>query len=515
MSINVNDYLKPGTCFPSVKIPGYSNETASASKAEEEKNQKKILCKYRVNSLIIMKGDENIVMDHSNILSIEYLNDYEFNIMALLKISLRIDLRKKLWILKNKREILIKFELNKVGMDSEIEKYITAEEEVWNLEFGAYFNDEDESADTEVMEDRIKLNEGKEFQSNNIQEENYFETQNVLDMYLFPPKLLKASRYSFNKVYTENTLQNFVGQMLTESKHNNVLMSKFENDDIFKELLLPVNPVYKNLIYLDQYFGFYKKGAIIYYDIDTLYIINANGKVTAKREGEWTETTFLVTKIANSTPGHGMVRKEGEEIFYPTISEMDINPQKFSISKNVQLGSEAKMVVTDDITIDIQEAEQSYIDERNEKVTFIKKKNKYTGSVIKSRMEENECVLYISGDNLDINAFTPNKTFQVIFDEPLKHETYGKNKYRLTYAYHYIKLESEGFMSSSHRIILKKTEGSSSNNSSNIINNALGVIAGFNITNIKDTIKAIGQQELEKLKEKGKEKIKQRLINKK
>lgn len=425
---------------------------------EENIEKKLYLCKYQVKSFVIMKDDEKIELDHSNILTVEYVNDYEFNLMAILKVTLRVDVRRRLWILKNKKEIVVKFEFDKFGMDTDIENPITSPEEVWNLEFSVHFNDEDEATDIKVLEERLALNESTDFNLNYIDEENYYETQNLLDIYLFNPKLLKASRKTVNRVYTNSTIQNVIGEILTQTKHKNVLMSKLENDEVYRELLLPANPAYKDLIYLDQYYGLYKKGALIYYDIDTLYILNSNGKVTAKREDEWTETSFMISTLDQSVPGNGMIRVQGENIFYPTITEMDINPQKFSISKNVELGSEAKMVVTDDVTINVYEADQSYIDERNERITFIKKENKYTGEVIKTRMEENECIIYINGDNLDINAFTPNKTFRVIFDEPLKHEKYGKNEYRLAYAYHYIKLETEHYMSSSHRIILKKSD---------------------------------------------------------
>lgn len=438
-------------------LSGITGTDSTAKKKATPSTDKKYHCKYQVANLIIMMGTEKITMDHSNILSIEYMNDYEFNIMALLKVSLRIDVRKKMWILKNKKDILVKFELNKIGMDSDNEKYVTAAEHVWNLEFGVYFNDEDESTDIEAMESRINLNEGKEFQTGNIEGENYFESQNTLDLYLILPELMKASRYSFNKVYSKTTLQNAVGHILTKSGHRNVLMSKFENDEIYKELLLPVNSVYKSLIYLDQYYGLYKAGAIIYYDIDLLYILNSNGKLTVKREDEWTETTFLVTKIADSHPGNGMVRKEGEKIFYPTVSDGDVNPQNFSVSKNASLGSSAKIVVTDTTDVEVHEADQSFTNQRNENVTFIKDKNKFTGSVIKARMEENEGVLYLSGNNLDIKAFTPNKIFKVVFDETSKQKAYGNYTYRLSYSYHFLKLESEGYMSSSHRIILKRT----------------------------------------------------------
>lgn len=479
----LKDILNRNTSGIDLKIPGIVNDTSINSTVDNKINKKtsyqnmfdyltgsdtmgnksamiegkRLLCKYQVGNLTIMKDDEKISMDYSNILSIEYMNDYEFNIMALLKISLRIDIRKKLWILKNKKNILVKFELNRIGMDTDVEEYVTTPEEIWNGEFEAYFNDEDESIDISVMETRINLNEGDDFQSNNIEGENYYESQNTLDIYLVSPELLKASRYSFNKIYTKSTLQNIVAHMLTESKHKNVLMSKFENDEIYQELLLPANPVYKNLIYLDQYYGLYKTGAIIYYDIDSLYILNSNGKLTVKKEDEWGETTILVYRISDSIPGNGMIRKEEEKIFYPVISDMDINPQNFSISKNAELGSAAKIVVTDSVDIELHEADQSLINERNENVAFIKDNNRFTGDVIKARMEENECVLYISGNNLDIKAFTPNKVYKVIFDEPSKHKMYGNFTYRLSYSYHYLKLESDGYMSSSHRVILKKS----------------------------------------------------------
>ena len=426
--------------------------------ADESTTKDKIyLCKYKVETLVLMKGEEKIELDHSNILNVEYMNDYEFNLRAIIKIRLRMDVRKRLWVLKNKKEIICKFELNKFGMDPEVEEIITGIENVWNQEFSIYLNDEDDSNDVEVMEQRIKKNEGDEFKNNDLKDENYFESQNTFDIYLFNQTLLNASQKIFNHVFTKNTLQQMVGRMLTETKHDKVLMSKFENNEIYSELLVPAHPLYKDLIYLDQYYGFYKKGAIIYYDWDVLYLLNGNGKITAKRENEWVETIFMVTKLDESTPGNGMIRKEGEKKFYIGITDMNINPKKFTIGHNIDIGSEAKVIITDDTEIEIDEADQSYIDQRNEFITFRRKdENKYIAEILRARMEENECILYINAENLDINAFTPNKQYSVVFDEPTKQKKFGKYKYRVTYAYHMMKLESEGFMASSHMIMLKR-----------------------------------------------------------
>ena len=421
-------------------------------------NTKMYLCKYQIHNLILMLNDEKIEMDATNILSIEYLTDYEFNIRAILKIVLRVDIRKKLWILKNKRNIVCKFEFSKIGMDIDTEVFNTAPEFIWNQEFSIFLNDEDESIDTRTMEDRIKMNEGSDFKLNDIESENYYESQNIVPIYLFNQSLLSASNNIYNEVYTENTIQQFIGRLLTATKHPKVLMSKCENDEVYKELLVPALPAYKAIAYLDQYYGLYKKGALIFYDIDTLYILNSAGdKVTAKRENEWPETTFIISKIDESIPGGGMIRKEGEKINYVSLNDSDISPQKFTETNNEHLGSEAKVVITDDITVNIEEADQSYIKQRNENITYSRKgDNKFNANIIKARMEENELIFYINGENFDITAFTPNKVFQLVFDETLKQERYGKFKYRITYAYHFFLIESEGYMSVSSRICLKK-----------------------------------------------------------
>ena len=423
----------------------------------DDANSKRYLCKYQVKNFILMMDDEKIETDPTNILSIEYLTDYEFNLRSVIKVTIRVDIRKKLWILKNKRKIVCKFELNKIGMDLDTEMFITNPEPVWNQNFSIFLNDEDEATDIHALEERIARTEGS-FNLNDIEIENYFESQNVIPLFLFNQKMLNASNKIYNEVYTANTVQQFIGRLLTETKHSNVLMSKCENNEVYKELLIPPLPAYKAITYLDQYYGLYKKGALIFYDADTLYILNSDcSKVTAKRKDEWTDTTFIVTGLNTTRPGNGMIRKEGEKINYICLSDMDINTQKFTIVNNENMGSEAKVVISDDITVNIEDADQSYIDQRNQNITFSRKSdNKFNANIIKARMEENELIFYINGENFDITSFTPNKIFNIVFEEPLKQKKFGMYKYKIVYAYHFLLVESEGYMSSSHRICLKK-----------------------------------------------------------
>lgn len=417
----------------------------------------KYSCKYRINNFVMMLGSETLQLDFTNILSLEYINDYEFNIRALLKVSLRVDVRRKIWILNNKRNITVKIELSKIGMDLDSEAYNTSEQKVFNSTFSIYLNDDEESSDTAALESRIDKNEGTTYASSDISTENYFETQNTIDLYLFDQKFLNASTKYFNGVFVKDIMQNMVGRILTATGHSRVLMSKMENDEVYEELLVPALPGYKALMYLDEYYGFYKTGAMIYYDIDRTYILNTNGYVTAAEDGEWTTTCIYVSNLDDAQPGNGMMRFTGQNTYYISLNEGCINPQNAAAASNVTNGSTIKYVTTDDTSIDVTTANQSYVDTQNETVSYTRKSdNKFITEIAKARAEENECIMYISGQNLDINAFTPNKEFQMIFDETSKQEKYGKQMYRLAYAYHCLSIRSGEYMDSGHQIVLKR-----------------------------------------------------------
>ena len=413
-------------------------------------------CKYQVPGLMFATEDEKLVFDSSNIVRVEKHDDYDFNIRTILKVSLRIDMRKKLWIIKNKRDIVCTFEFDKIAMNTETEEFLSTPQKIWYDEFSIFLTDDDESIDITAMEQSLQLNGDQELPIE-AGDEDYLESENILNVFLFQKSLMNASNKTVNAVFTRDNIQNMAAQLLTETGHKRVLISPMENTKIYEELLVPAFPCYKALMFLDQYFGFYKTGGMIYYDVDTLYILNTNGKCRAKRQDEWPETMFIVTESPRSLPGNAMVIRPNEKVFYCNIAEASLNVQNYANTMNEKYGSTAKIVVTDDTAINTAEAEQDYIDQRNTTYAYITKEdNQFTADIMKARMEENQANVMINANNLDIQAFTPNKTFKLTFDDTTKQEKYGKYVYRLSYAYHIMVMESGYFYSSKHRIVLKR-----------------------------------------------------------
>ena len=360
-----------------------------------------------------------------------------------------------LWILKNKSDIRCKFELIMYGVDHESENDVKQPKTIINSIFGIYLNDDDDLTDVETLETLIENDASLD--KNDIDDENLQMNESVMDIFLFNQDLLNASNKLVNVVFTKGIIQDFVTYLLNMSNHKRVLMSPIENTKQYEELIIPDDKTYRGLIYLDQFYGLYRRGSVIFYDTDILYIINPNGKCTAKQRDEYDTTTFLITKRDSSSPGNGMVVKEYEQVNYINIPEEAISPQKPSLAQNEANGSILNIVVTDSDETSTVEADQSFSSNRNEAVTYVQNaSNRFLPSMAKARMEENEAILYISVDNIDIESITPNKAFRVIYEESSKQRKYGKYLYRVAYADHVLIAESTERMKSSHRIILKR-----------------------------------------------------------
>lgn len=423
------------------------------------------LNKYIVENFTLLTDSENLQLDASTILAVEYMNDYEMSRRPVLKVVLRVDIRRKLWILKRKTKLKCKFVLNKIAMELDYESFISAVQPFWNMTFQCYFNEDDNSLDVNQLEERLINNEQDERQRmEEIETESYNETQNIQEIYLINQKMLDGENKIINDIYTSTLLENAVARICTEAKFKRVLMSRVENKEKYKELLIPAAPSYKCLEYIDQYYGLYKVGSMIYFDLDTLYILNLCNKVTAKRKNEWSKCRIMVSKADMATPGNGMATKDGEECYFISVSEGNVSAMQYTIGNNETVGSAAMVITSDGTTVNLNNADQSFINDRNYSLIHHRRDdNKYTGTTTTARMEENECMLYLNADNLAIDAFTPNKRYKFVFDDEKKNKMYGKMIFRMAYAYHYFKLETDQFMSSSHHIAFKKCCGKDEN----------------------------------------------------
>ena len=228
-----------------------------------EEADKRIVLRYSVKKLSFLLDEDEVELGFSNIMGIEYLNYYDENLMSVLKLILKMDIRRKLWLLKNRDDITVKLELVGVKFSPDLEQDDEVEVPFIDDEFVPFFNENDTLPDSESIIN--SFSEDPDPNLDIIDHDSYMNSEETIEIYLFKEDIIYSSRYVYNKIFKKETIQNMIGQMLTESEHEKVLMNKIQNEEEYTEFLVPCNPVFKCLTYIDNYFGFYESGALIFY----------------------------------------------------------------------------------------------------------------------------------------------------------------------------------------------------------------------------------------------------------
>lgn len=420
----------------------------------DEKEDGRYLCRYQA-TIVFMCNGTNVTMNPENILSIEKVDNFDLDIRSSIRLKLHIDTRKKLWMMNNLKDLRCKFELSYVRSDTDGLEELNGGATIWNSLFSVYFTEtginEDESAMTQTM----GLNEDNQNPTYDLENESYWE-RSILDVYLYETRMLQCSKKVVNRVFQSATLQNIIAELATEVGQNNIYMTRLDNQTTYSNFCVRSFPFATALAYLDTTYGFYTCGAQIYYDVDKLYILKANGKMTAKVKDEWTETVFLITSRNLAVPGNGMVSKPDQKVYYINITEENITPEDTSIMSATSEGSSIQVISADTGSSQTVSGGTETIG-KVEYSKFIRgKDNKYYASTAQARMEENSNVEKITVENADLRAFGLNKTIKLVFEEPEKQKKYGNNRYRLSYASHLLRIESGQYMVCRSNVVLKK-----------------------------------------------------------
>lgn len=428
-------------------------------------NDKLLLYRYVPKQLSFLLEDKQMDFNFSNIMAVEYINNYDTNLMNVLKLTLKLDYRKKLWLIKHRKKIKVKFEFAKFKVSPDMSASEECDEEFINDEFVPLFVENDTSIDSDLF---IKvIDDTMDGEEDDVLRDNLLISEHTIEIYLLKEDIMFSARCPVNRVFTKDTMQNIVAELLTETDHTQVIMDKFENEEEYYELLVPCLPLYKSLLYLDQYFGFYENGAVIFYDIDTLYILNSKMDDPACGDEQEVHVNILVDTENDVTPGRGMVRKENDDEYYLSMSEKELNILKYSRSKEDDTGSEIYLKIInpelddEDRSEDFNfEAEIEYLGEdRMKRYIPVDREAKFANTVLQARLEENESVIYINADNTDVSVYKPNCVFKLIHSEEKKEKIYKEARYRISSIENYFKPEGDAVMSCSHKLVLKKCQG--------------------------------------------------------
>lgn len=379
------------------------------------------LCKWRYNvaECIVKIGDEALNLLPLNVVGIEIHNNYFANTFPIFKLNLLVDETDYYKINANKTTLKIKLRIQKYYKKSENDSNSFKRDYINDI-FVLADEEEDVNRDRDLSFQSVMLNTDY---TNGIKDYN-----RPMELYLYKESSLTGMKQQVNVIFDSTNLSTAVGYILSKGGVKNVLMSPFENNKVYTDLLLPPLTINKQIAHLDACYGFYKQGSMIFFGIDRTYILNFKGGCTAWESGEKKETCFLIPNKSALENGEDGSIDKGDNINYIKWNYSKVGFASKSVTENVTKGSDALVVNSTDGSLSSSKSTVNTIGDATTAVIENKGGNPWMGSTYTAQVSSGSTILAGSIANFDADALTPNKNFSVIFED-----TKLTNKYKGSY----------------------------------------------------------------------------------
>lgn len=379
--------------------------------------------RYKVESLnILFPGEtEPTTVDANFVTSISIEHDYDNDYFPIINLSVNLKPKVYFKILKNKLDVKFRLRVQKFisNKDDNNFNFVT---DIINDIFSVFIDENTPFID-EKLYDTTKATEGTE---TNLQDVNQNYT-----FFIFKEKDLSQTKNLINNVISEASMTDVITYIISTSGFNKVLMTKLENKNSYKQIIIPPMTLLGSLNYLEEQYGFYSTGALIFFDYDCAYIIDSSPKCSTYRIGEYKQTIFTINSSTNAnrfTPGCYI--NDDERKFYINITPDSININNLSVvgdqidGNNMLIINPNSGVATKNESKTIQRGTGTY------KILVNRFGNEFSNNVAKIRKSETSNIVNIVISNFDVNALTPNKEFLFIFEESSLNQIHG-GTYRL------------------------------------------------------------------------------------
>ena len=208
-------------------------------------------------------------------------------------------------------------------------------------------------------------------------------------------------------------------------------MSKLDNQTRVSNLILPNGNLIENLTFLDETIGFYKKGMLLYFDIDNAYLIDKNSKCTSWRKNEVRVTHIHVSNSLGSDSQLNGQYTDKERKQTHLFTHTERTEIKNSNLINDQLNGNAITIIdAKNNSVTNISTDSTQIGKPNSNMINVKSSNIYTNNIIETRLKESECICIMSFLGIDIDVFSPNKELIVTYEDPDLQKKYSGN-YRI------------------------------------------------------------------------------------
>lgn len=376
--------------------------------------------KYKVESMDILFANGDIEHIDSGMVNHLYIEkDYDnlyfpiFNISAVMTDMLYARI--------NKENETVQFRLKIIKNVYDQQNKFLKYELYCNKTFRCFMDKKNIIKDNEQYNDKRKTE--KSDSANN--------RANPRDFYIFSDEVINCKKI-LNLSVADSDLTDLIIHIFNECKVEKLLMTKLDNRNRIKNLLLPNGNLIETIKFLDENKGLYKKGMLLFFDLDCAYLVDKNTYCTSWRKNEIRVTHIHVSNQKNSDSqmsGQFSNKDRKQTHIFAHTERVEVTNKNLL---NDQLNGNAVTIIdAKSNKVTSINSKLTQIGTPNTNMVNIKSSNEYTISNIETRMIENECVSNMAFLGIDMDVFSPNKEILITYEDVELNKKYGGN-YRVT-----------------------------------------------------------------------------------
>ena len=389
-------------------------------------------------SLNLLVNNETINLSNSEIVSISFIHNYDTASYPIIRLRIYSDLTKIQQICENPDSILVRGCLNggiyKMNQNTENESTLVKAVKSINISLKAYIEMKNIPSST-----YDQYEDGKKKESDlNV------NVKSPLELYCYNEQLVHYMKKRANSIYKDTSIGTVLHDILQQANVYNAEIDPITNPKKYNQVLIPNMNIIQSISFIDYYYGLYKKGGMMYGDLDKLYIANTdvyNGT---------TPIPIYVESYKNNNDSSGMTRINNDYQFYIMAPNVSIRSES-DIERVLHGPKLAAINLMDMNDIDIveltnlfEEIKSLSLSESIEIPNLLHKtQNKYIGTSYVARLDERITKVDISGTGFDIMRITPKTRFNLIFASPIRGIKIDK-QYRATFVCHVLSSTDSG-----------------------------------------------------------------------